>query len=74
MLRPVDMCVFSWQYLSHADAVYCTYESGEDGLLGVCDDCGQLCLALALWNGKDHILKERFFGLSGCEVRKSDYV
>jgi len=60
--------VFSWQYLSHADAVYCAYESGEDGLLGVCDDHGELCLALALWNGKDHILKERLFGLSGPEV------
>ena len=60
--------MFSWQYLSHTDAVYCAYESGEDGLLGVCDDHGELCLALALWNGKDRILKERLFGLSGSQV------
>jgi len=65
------VCV-SWQFLNHDDAVYCSYESGEDGLLGVCDDHAQLCLALALWNGKDDILKERLFGLSGCEVRKFD--
>ena len=61
--------MFSWEYLTHADAVYCAYESGEDGLLGICDDHGELCLALALWNGKDHILKERLFGLSMLQVR-----
>jgi len=70
----VCACVFSWQYLSYSDAVYCTYESGEDGLLGVCDDHGELCLALALWNGKDHILKERLFGLSSYEVRTFNYL
>jgi len=65
--------VFSWQYLNHTDAVYCAYESGEDGLLGVCDDRGELCLALSLWNGKDHILKERLFGLSGPQVSMCDH-
>ena len=65
------MCA-SWQYLSHNDAVYCAYESGEDGLLGICDDRAQLCLALALWNGKDKMLKERLFGLDGCEVSQLD--
>ena len=69
----VYVSVCSWQYLSHTDAVYCAYESGDDGLLGVCDDRGQLCLALALWNGKDHILKERLFGLSGPQVSTFAY-
>jgi len=68
------MYVFSWRYLSHTDAVYCTYESGEDGLLGICDDHAELCLALVLWNGKDHILKERLFGLSGSQVSTFDYL
>jgi len=59
--------------VSHDDAVYYAYQSGEDGLLGVCDDHAQLCLALALWNGKDDILKERLFGLAGHQVRICDY-
>ena len=42
-----------------------TYRWGEDGLLGLCDRFGRLCFGLALWNGKDPILKERLFGLSG---------
>ena len=43
------------------------YRWGEDGLLGICDDGGRLCFALALWNGADPILKERLFGLTGPE-------
>src|SRR5581483_8760818 len=43
------------------------YRWGEDGLLGICDREGRLCFALALWNGKDPILKERLFGLNGRE-------
>ena len=43
------------------------YRWGEDGLLGICDDQGLLCFALALWNEADPILKERFFGLTGTE-------
>jgi hypothetical protein len=40
------------------------YRWGEDGLLGLCDRKGRLCFALALWNERDPILKERMFGLS----------
>src|SRR5262249_50507179 len=43
------------------------YRWGDDGLLGICDDHGLLCFALALWNGADAILKERLFGLGGPE-------
>ena len=43
------------------------YRWGEDGLLGLCDREGRLCFAIALWNGRDPILKERLFGLSGPE-------
>src|ERR687888_314151 len=43
------------------------YRWGEDGLAGVCDDQQRLCLALALWNGRDPILKERLFGLTNSE-------
>jgi hypothetical protein len=43
------------------------YRWGEDGLLGLCDQHGLLCFALALWNGADPILKERLFGLTGHE-------
>ena len=43
------------------------YRWGEDGLAGISDDQQQLCFALALWNGKDPILKERLFGLTNSE-------
>jgi hypothetical protein len=43
------------------------YRWGEDGLLGICDERGWLCLAIGLWNGADPMLKERLFGLSGPE-------
>src|SRR6267142_2695017 len=43
------------------------YRWGEDGLLGITDREGRLCFGLALWNGKDPILKERLFGLTGPE-------
>src|SRR5206468_4066200 len=45
-------------------ALYRAYRWGEDGQLGICDRESILCFALALWNGKDPFLKERFFGLS----------
>jgi len=54
----------SWIYLPFEAAHYITYRWGEDGLAGWCDDSMQLCLGLALWNGKDPILKERLYGLS----------
>lgn len=64
---------FSWESFSHDEAAFRAYTSGEDGLLGVCDDRAQLCQAVALWNGVDIRLKERFFGLTGPQVyRDSD--
>jgi mannosylglycerate hydrolase MGH1-like protein len=57
----------AWEYFPHDHARSRAYRWGEDGLLGICDDCGVLCFALALWNGADPILKERLFGLTGPE-------
>jgi hypothetical protein len=54
----------AWDYLPHDHARSRAYRWGEDGLAGFCDDQQHLCLALALWNGRDPILKERLFGLS----------
>ena len=56
-----------WGYFSHDQARSRAYRWGEDGLLGVCDRQGRLAFALALWNGRDPILKERLFGLTGPE-------
>ncbi|MBL0928432.1 MAG: glucosidase, partial [Phycisphaerales bacterium] len=56
-----------WTAFTHDHARSRAYRWGEDGLLGICDDDGQLNFALALWNGKDPILKERLFGLTGPE-------
>jgi Glycosyl hydrolase family 63 C-terminal domain len=56
-----------WEYFPHDHARRRAYRWGEDGLLGVADREGRLCFALALWNGKDPILKERLFGLTGPE-------
>src|SRR5437868_5046652 len=56
-----------WEYFPHDHARSRTYRWGEDGLLGMCDRQGRLCFALALWNGRDPILKERLFGLTGPE-------
>ena len=53
----------AWDYLPHDHARSRAYRWGEDGIAGVCDDEQLLCLALALWNGRDPILKERLFGL-----------
>jgi hypothetical protein len=55
----------SWEYLSHDQARSRAYRWGEDGLLGITDRECRVCFALALWNGRDPILKERLFGLSG---------
>ena len=54
----------TWDYLPHDHARSRAYRWGEDGLAGISDDQQRLCLALALWNGKDPILKERLFGLT----------
>ncbi len=56
-----------WTYFPHDHARSRAYRWGEDGLLGITDRQGRLCLALALWNGRDPILKERLFGLTGPE-------
>ena len=61
----------SWDYFPHDQARSKAYRWGEDGLLGICDRQCRLCLALALWNEKDPILKERLFGVTGPEVCKS---
>src|SRR5213596_2085150 len=57
----------AWNSFSHDQARSRAYRWGEDGLLGVCDERQRLCLALALWNGADPILKERMFGLTNSE-------
>ena len=57
----------AWNYFSHDQARSRAYRWGEDGLAGVSDDKQHLCLAMALWNGKDPILKERLFGLTNSE-------
>src|SRR3569623_2609947 len=56
-----------WTYLPHDHARSRAYRWGEDGLLGICDRECRLCFSIALWNGRDPILKERLFGLSGPE-------
>jgi len=56
-----------WSYFPHDHARSRAYRWGEDGLLGITDREGRLCFALALWNGRDPILKERLFGLTGPE-------
>ena len=55
----------SWDYFPHDHARSRAYRWGEDGLLGITDRECRLCFALALWNGRDPILKERLFGLTG---------
>ena len=57
----------AWNYFTHDHARSRAYHWGEDGLAGFCDVKQRLCFALALWNGKDPILKERLFGLSNGE-------
>jgi hypothetical protein len=57
----------AWDYFSHDQARSRAYRWGEDGLAGISDDQQRLCFALALWNGKDPILKERLFGLTNSE-------
>ncbi len=57
----------AWEYLPHDHARSRAYRWGEDGILGISDNHQRLCLALALWNGRDPILKERLFGLTGTE-------
>jgi hypothetical protein len=64
----------AWSYLPHDHARSRAYRWGEDGLAGFCDVEQRLCLALALWNGRDPILKERAFGLTGAEANHGEDV
>lgn len=57
----------AWDYLSHDHARSRAYRWGEDGIAGISDDHQLLCFGVALWNGKDPILKERLFGLTNAE-------
>src|ERR1700716_1701348 len=57
----------AWNYFSHDQARSRAYRWGEDGLAGISDDKQQLCFAIALWNGRDPILKERLFGLTNSQ-------
>jgi hypothetical protein len=64
----------AWDYFSHDQARSRAYRWGEDGLAGISDDRQRLCFALALWNGKDPILKERLFGLTNSESNHGEDV
>jgi hypothetical protein len=64
----------AWDYFSHDQARSRAYRWGEDGLAGISDDQQRLCFALALWNGKDPILKERLFGLTNGESNHGEDV
>src|SRR4051812_40626969 len=57
----------AWEYTSHNAARSKAYRWGEEGIAGISDDQQLLCFALALWNGNDPIIKERYFGLTGNE-------
>src|SRR5215471_1500196 len=57
----------AWEYFPHEHARSRAYRWNEDGLAGICDRHQYICFALALWNERDPILKERLFGLTGNE-------
>ncbi|MGO9613390.1 MAG: MGH1-like glycoside hydrolase domain-containing protein [Dissulfurispiraceae bacterium] len=57
----------AWNFFTHDHARSRAYRWGEDGIAGISDDKQRLCFALALWNGRDPILKERLFGLTNSE-------
>ena len=57
----------AWEYFPHDHARSRTYRWTEDGIAGICDNHQRLCFALAFWNGRDAILKERLFGVAGPE-------
>ena len=57
----------AWNYFNHDQARSRAYHWGEDGIAGISDEKQRLCFALALWNGRDPILKERLFGLTNSE-------
>src|SRR6202000_2575699 len=57
----------AWEYFPHEHARSRAYRWGEDGIAGISDDEQRICLSLALWNGRDSILKERLFGLTNSQ-------
>src|ERR1700730_13795428 len=57
----------AWEYLPHEHARSRAYRWGEDGLMGISDRHQYVCVAMAMWNGRDPILKERLFGLTGSQ-------
>src|SRR5271170_1260616 len=57
----------AWNYFTHDEARSRAYRWGEDGIAGISDEQQRLCFSIALWNGKDPILKERLFGLTNLE-------
>ncbi|WDF53670.1 MGH1-like glycoside hydrolase domain-containing protein [Mucilaginibacter sp. KACC 22063] len=57
----------AWSYITHDMARSKAFRWGEEGIAGICDDQQYLCFAIALWNKKDPIIKERYFGLSNPE-------
>jgi hypothetical protein len=64
----------AWDYFTHDQSRSRAYHWGEDGLAGFSDDKQQLCFAVALWNGRDPILKERMFGLTNSESNHGEDV
>ncbi len=64
----------AWNFFTHDHARSRAYRWGEDGLGGISDEKQRLCFALALWNGKDPILKERLFGLTNSEANHGEDV
>ena len=64
----------AWDYFTHDQSRSRAYRWGEDGLGGICDDKQRLCFALALWNERDPILKERMFGLTNSEANHGEDV
>ena len=64
----------AWDYFTHDHARSRAYRWGEDGLGGISDNEQRICFALALWNGKDPILKERLFGLTNSEANHGEDV
>ena len=64
----------AWDYFSHDQSRSRAYHWGEDGLAGISDERQQLCFSVALWNGKDPILKERLFGLTNSESNHGEDV
>jgi hypothetical protein len=64
----------AWNFFTHDHARSRAYRWGEDGIAGISDDKQRLCFSLALWNGKDSILKERLFGLTNSEANHGEDV